>query len=70
MRGSRRLPAIAPIQARMVGCASASMYQGSTELRLGSTSGLHAWGVVRVHLTATFACLSACRTRSPLISAC
>ena len=30
MRGSRLLPAVAPIQARMVGCASASTYRGST----------------------------------------
>ena len=36
------------IQARMVGCASASTCQGSTKPRLRSTSSLHAWGVVRV----------------------
>ena len=59
-----------PIQARMVGCAFASMYQGSTEPHLKSASGLHAWGVVRVHLTAMLACLSACRMQLPLTSAC
>ena len=54
----------------MVGCASASTYQGSTETHLKSACGLCAWGVVRDHLTATFARLLACRTQLPLASAC
>ena len=41
----------------MVGCASASMSQGSTKALLRSASGLHAWDVARVHLAAMFACL-------------
>ena len=56
-------------QARMVGCASASTYQGSTEPRLRSAYGLRARGVARVRLTATFACLSACRMRLLRINA-
>ena len=54
MRGSRRLPAQPPIQARMAGCTSVSMCQGSTEPRLRSASGLRVRGVARFHLTATF----------------
>ena len=69
MRGSRRLPAVAPIQARMVGCASASTYRGSTEPHLKSASGPREWGTAKVHPTATFACLTACRTRLPRTSA-
>ena len=53
----------------MVGCTSALTCQGSTEPRLRSASGLRAWDVARVCRTATFVCLSACRTRLLLTSA-
>ena len=69
MKGGRRLPAVVPIQARMVVCASASTYQGSIESPLWSASGPREWGAVKVHPTATFACLTACRTRLPRTSA-
>ena len=52
-----------PIQARMVGCASASTYQGSTESPLWTASSPREWGAAKVHPTTTFACLTACRTR-------
>ena len=61
MRGSPAYPLWPPIQARMVGCAPASTYQGSTKLRLRSASGLREWEAARVHLTAMFACLTARR---------
>ena len=61
-------PARLPIQARMVGCVSTSTFQGSTEPHLRSASGLRAWDAARVRRTATFACLSACRTWLPLTS--
>ena len=69
MRGARRLLAVAPIQARMVGCVSASTYQGSIESPLWSASGPREWGAAKVHPIATFACLTACRTRLPRTSA-
>ena len=58
-----------PIQARMSGCASASTSQGSTGPHLRSSSSLRAWDAARVHRTATFACLLACRAWCPPISA-
>ena len=60
--------ALLPIQARMVGCASASTSQGSTRLHLRSSSSLRAWDVARAHLTAMFACHSACRAWWPPIN--
>ena len=64
-------PALLPIQARMVGCASASTSQGSTGPLLRSSSGLRAWDAARVHRTATFACPSACRAwRQPISATC
>ena len=53
----------------MVGCASASTYQDSTEPPLRSASSPHVWDTVKVHPTTMFACLMACRTRLPRISA-
>ena len=57
------------IQARMEDCASASMYQGSTKSLRRGASGPREWGAAEVHPTATFACLTACRTRLPRTSA-
>ena len=47
----------------MVGCASASTYQGSTRPRLRSASGLREWDAARVHLIATFTCRTTCQTQ-------
>ena len=58
-----------PIQARMVGCASASTYQGSTESPLWSASGPREWGAAEAHPTAMFACLTAYRARLTRTSA-
>ena len=69
MKGSRAYQQWLPIQARMVGCASASTYQGSTESPLWSASGPREWGTAEVHPTATFACLMACRARLQRASA-
>ena len=53
--------ALLPTSVRVVSYASASTSQGSTELHLRSASSLRVLGAARAHLTATFACRSACR---------
>ena len=58
-----------PIQARMVGWASASTSQSSIGPHLKSASGLHVLAGVRARLTAMFACRSACRAWLPPSSA-
>src|SRR3954466_6772273 len=57
MRGRRRLRLWLPIQARMVGCTSASTYQGSIRSPRPSASSPHKWGGAKDHPTAMFACL-------------
>ena len=69
MSGCRRLPVVAPHPGEDVSCASALTYQGSTEPPLRSASGPRKWGAAKVHPTATFACLMACRTWLPRTSA-
>ena len=61
IRGDRAHLALLPTQARVVSCASASTYQGSTEPHPKSTYGPREWDIARVRPTAT--CLTACRTR-------
>ena len=59
------------IQARMLGCVSASTSQGSTGPHLRSASGLRVWAAARARHTATFACPSACRAwRRPISATC
>ena len=49
------------ILARMLGCVSTSMSQGSTGPHLRSASRLRVRAAVRAHNTAMFVCLLACR---------
>ena len=69
MKGAAAYQLWLPIQARMVGYASTSTYQGSIESPLWSASGPREWGAAEALPTATFACLTACRTRLPRTSA-
>ena len=67
MKGGRRLPAVAPHPGEDGGLRVC--IEGSIELPLWSASGPREWGAAKVHPTATFACLTACRTRLPRTSA-
>ncbi len=60
-----------PIQARMLGCASASTSPGSTGPHLRSASGHRVRAAARAHHIATSACPSACRAwRRPISATC
>ena len=63
MSGSHRLPAVAPHPGEDGGLRICIDILGLNEPPLRSASGPHAWDAVKVHPTAMFACLTACRTR-------
>ena len=69
MRGSRRLPAIAPHPGEDGGLRVCIDVPGLNRAASQERLWPSCVDVARVRLTATFACLSACRTRPLLISA-
>ena len=68
MRGSRRLPGVAPHPGEDGGLCVCIDYPGLNRVALRSISGLRVWDDAWVRHTAMFACLLACRTRLLLTS--
>ena len=68
MSSSHRLPAVAPHPGEDGGLRVCIDFIGLNRAA-ESASGPHVWDAVKVHPTAMFACLTACRTRLLFVSA-